>query len=539
MADELNRRNFSRRPRWPPGRLSSRRAARMTRSTSAGSASARAATRRSTGCTPPRPMTCRSRPSATPTRATSRAPRIACRPSGATRPKTYKDYRELLADKIHRRRLHHDARAPASRYGDRGAARPASTSTWRSRWPTPSKRASTSSRRGRSPSKICQVGTQNRSSSLYKKAKELVQQGMIGDVHYVRAFWYRNSAAQRSRLALRDPRRGHIRRTPIGTSSWAPRPSAPGTRTATSSGASIGTTRAASRPTCWCTRPTSSTSCCDKTVPKTLHGVAAAFTAGPIRPTTATCPTRFSAIYEYPDKFQLNYSCYFGNDHYGYGEQIVRQRRHHRGDEPPGPVLHAGDATIAARPPRQASRRAQPIHINGQAGFQGSATAPSTTSATSSSAMLGKEQPIAPPPVGQQAAISGHMATLSFKNQKKIVWDDAAQQSTTSCKPARSPWPPSPPAAPAARASLPLDHRPRCGSHPGHRQRGCAGYLYLLLFTALHVKISLPVVVLERGLRRHPHLRHASAARTSIAKRARATASCSSAACCSSFRWAR
>src|SRR5436853_45846 len=37
------------------------------------------------------------------------------------------------------------------------------------------------------------VGTQNRSSSLYKKAKELIQQGKIGDVHFVRAFWYRNA----------------------------------------------------------------------------------------------------------------------------------------------------------------------------------------------------------------------------------------------------------------------------------------------------------------------------------------------------------
>ena len=42
--------------------------------------------------------------------------------------------------------------------------------------------------------------------------------------------------------------------------------------------------------------------------------------------------------------------------------------------------------------------------------------------------VLGKEQVIAPPTVGQQAAISGHMATLSFKNQKKAVWDDAAQK---------------------------------------------------------------------------------------------------------------
>src|SRR5258708_21264321 len=43
--------------------------------------------------------------------------------------------------------------------------------------------------------KVVQVGTQNRSSSLYKKAKEMVAQGMLGDVHYVRAFWYRNSPA--------------------------------------------------------------------------------------------------------------------------------------------------------------------------------------------------------------------------------------------------------------------------------------------------------------------------------------------------------
>jgi hypothetical protein len=41
-------------------------------------------------------------------------------------------------------------------------------------------------------------------------------------------------------------------------------------------------------------------------------------------------------------------------------------------------------------------------------------------------AILGKEQVIAPPPVGQQAAISGHMATLSLRNQKKVLWEDGA-----------------------------------------------------------------------------------------------------------------
>jgi hypothetical protein len=43
-------------------------------------------------------------------------------------------------------------------------------------------------------------------------------------------------------------------------------------------------------------------------------------------------------------------------------------------------------------------------------------------------AVRGKGTVIAPPAVGQQAAISGHMATLSFKAGKKIVWDDAASK---------------------------------------------------------------------------------------------------------------
>jgi hypothetical protein len=40
----------------------------------------------------------------------------------------------------------------------------------------------------------------------------------------------------------------------------------------------------------------------------------------------------------------------------------------------------------------------------------------------------GKEQPIAPVHVGQLAAIGGHLATLSYKNGKKVLWDDAVQK---------------------------------------------------------------------------------------------------------------
>jgi hypothetical protein len=40
----------------------------------------------------------------------------------------------------------------------------------------------------------------------------------------------------------------------------------------------------------------------------------------------------------------------------------------------------------------------------------------------------GKEQPIAPVRMGQQAAIGGHLATLSFKSGKKVLWDEASQK---------------------------------------------------------------------------------------------------------------
>jgi len=43
-------------------------------------------------------------------------------------------------------------------------------------------------------------------------------------------------------------------------------------------------------------------------------------------------------------------------------------------------------------------------------------------------AIRGEAKVIAPPEIGQQAAISGHMATLSFRNQKKIVWDDESRK---------------------------------------------------------------------------------------------------------------
>ena len=43
-------------------------------------------------------------------------------------------------------------------------------------------------------------------------------------------------------------------------------------------------------------------------------------------------------------------------------------------------------------------------------------------------ANLRNSKVIAPTRVGQEAAISGHMATLSLRNNKKIIWDNQSRR---------------------------------------------------------------------------------------------------------------
>ena len=71
----------------------------------------------------------------------------------------------------------------------------------------------------------------------------------------------------------------------------------------------------------------------------------------------------------------------------------------------------------------EAIKARQKIHLNGKADFNESDGAINHFR-NFLRAIQGKEEVIAPPTVGQQAAISGHMATLSLKNNKKIIWNE-------------------------------------------------------------------------------------------------------------------
>jgi predicted dehydrogenase len=264
--------------------------------------------------------------------------------------------------------------------------------------------------------KVVQVGTQNRSNKLYIRAKEMYEQGMIGEVHYVRAFWYRNF----------DP--------------TAPVPAAwryviPPDASESNSDWNRFLGNAPKRPfdkhryyqwrNYWDYSGGISTDLLvhqtdisnfvlGKTLPSTCMASGGIYMWG--KPDDREVPDTMSALYEYPDNFHLNYSCYFGNDQYGYGEQFL-------GSEGTIEVLdrqklHFYPQKFNKKPIKDR----QEVHLDYLKDFN----QPDATEAHIKNfieAVQGKAKAIAPARAGQIAAIPGHMATLSYKNNKKIYWD--------------------------------------------------------------------------------------------------------------------
>ena len=331
-------------------------------------------------------------------------------------PDTYVDYRDLLKDKsidavyiMTPEHLHHEMTIAALNAGKHVYIEKPLAHTIEEGWDI--------IKAWKKSGKVCQVGTQNRSSSLYKKAKELVQQGLIGDVHYVRAFWYRNSAPT-------DPAWRYVipAEATEANTDWpkflGPAPKRP-----------FDKRRYFQWRLYWDYSGGISTDLLvhqtdivnfmlGKTTPASCMASGAIYRWTDANDDRDT-PDTFSAIYEYPGKLQINYSCYFGNVHYGYGEQLM-------GNEGTIEVLNRQDLYFHPETYRGVSdavKNKPALHLNAAKDFK-EADGAINHFRNFINAVLGKEQVIAPPDVGQQAAISGHMATLAYKNQKKVVWDD-------------------------------------------------------------------------------------------------------------------
>jgi predicted dehydrogenase len=268
--------------------------------------------------------------------------------------------------------------------------------------------------------KVVQVGTQNRSNSLYILAKELVAQGMIGEVHYVRAYWYRNSLSDNPAWRYAIPADASEQNT-----DWqrflGPAPKRPFDKRRYyqwrlywdySGGIS----------TDLLVHQTDITNfVCNKRVPLSCMA-----SGGIYRWTDPDddreVPDTFSAIYEYPDRFHINYSCYFGNEHFGYGEEFL-------GNEGTIQVLnrqifHFWPETFRGKAPAHvAARKEMHLEIPGN---DNNAVQAHVRNFIES--VLGKARPVAPARVGQEAAVSGHLATLSYRNNKKVYWDEKTEK---------------------------------------------------------------------------------------------------------------
>lgn len=266
--------------------------------------------------------------------------------------------------------------------------------------------------------KVVQIGTQNRSNKLYIQAKKMYEDGMLGEVHYVRAFWYRNfdpsaavpaawryvipAGASESNsdwgrfLGPASKRPWDIKRYYQWRNYWD-----------YSSGIStdllVHQTDAANFVL-------------NRDVPNTCMASGGIYMWGSDKGDDREVPDTLSALYEYPNKFHLNYSCYFGNDYFGYGEQFLgsdgllevldRQR------------LNFVPQKFGGKP----VKGRQEAHMHYLKDFnQPDATADHIRNFLE--AVQGKAKAIAPARAGQLAAIPGHMATESYKRRKMITWD--------------------------------------------------------------------------------------------------------------------
>lgn len=267
---------------------------------------------------------------------------------------------------------------------------------------------------------VVQVGTQNRSNSLYQMAKTMIAQGLIGDCHYVRAFWYRNAL-------------------PNGAAAWRysiPQDASP-ENTDWKRFLGPAPAREFNKPRYFQWRlywDYSSGIATDLMVHQTDI---TAFVMGKGIPDSVVAtggvyrwtenddrdvPDTWSVLMDYTrDRFHINYSCYLGNARFGYGEQFL-------GND--------GMIEVISRQTLNFYPEAYPgVSDKVKARKELSITIPNNDHLAVEAhirnwfnSIRGIEKPVAPPQAGYEAAIPGFMSVLSYREGKKVLWDHKADR---------------------------------------------------------------------------------------------------------------
>jgi predicted dehydrogenase len=264
-----------------------------------------------------------------------------------------------------------------------------------------------------------QVGTQRRSALLYQKAKEIYESGVLGEVNYARAFWYRNSPDTFPAWRYKIPGDS----TPDNTDYEK--------FLGTAAKTDFNKQRYFQWRLYWDYSGGIST---DLLVHQTdaIHMI-----TGRTHCKSVMCnggihcwphddrevPDTVTAGFEYPDNFHLNYSAMFRNSHYSFGEQLL-------GSEGTMEIMGLRDLYVYPEKYRGAPEdvAARPkIHISSRKDLgQGNPTNAHLKNFID--AIKGTAELNCPAQTGHEAAVTGHLATMSYRKDKKVFWDQENQR---------------------------------------------------------------------------------------------------------------
>jgi predicted dehydrogenase len=333
---------------------------------------------------------------------------------GGNAPKTFVDYKELLADKsidavviatpehLHHRMLLDAVAAGKHVYLEKPLAHTI-------------EEAQEIKRLLAKTDRVIQVGTQNRSNSLYQMARTMINQGLIGECHYVRAFWYRNAL-------------------PDGSGAWRYAVPADATEQNADFKRFLGPAQARgfnkNRYFQWrlywdysngiatdlMVHQTDVTAyVVGKGIPHEVMANGGVYRWS--QNDDREVPDTISCLLDYPpDKFHINYSCYLGNSRQGYGEQFM-------GNE--GTIEVISRSTLNFYPEVYPG-----VSDIVKARKDLSITIPNNDNLAVEAhlrnwlaSIRGEEKVIAPINAGFEAAITGFLSTVSIKSGRKVKWD--------------------------------------------------------------------------------------------------------------------
>lgn len=264
--------------------------------------------------------------------------------------------------------------------------------------------------------RLFQVGTQRRSSRLYAKAREIYESGVLGKTVYARAFWYRNSPLTRPAWRYDIPADAEPSNTDYAKFLGPARATA------------FNKQRYFQWRLYWDYSGGIST---DLLVHQTdaihmmtgRHYCDSVMCNGGIHYWTQDdreVPDTVTAGFEYDDHFHISYTAAFSNSHYGYGEQLC-------GSESTLEVMNLRYLNVypeQARGLPEAVTSRPEMHFDARKDFN-------ETNATNDhiknfiDAIAHGAELNCPAQLGHEAAVTGHLATMSLRKNKKVYWNQA------------------------------------------------------------------------------------------------------------------